>query len=159
MLRNYSLYIIVFLLSLPTLSIGQRTENYTVIARPSHLIRTEPNQDAPAISGANSSVVYGGTIKVSLDRVKGDTLEGIAGYWREVTNAQGKKGYMFDGYLMKKGRSALAADQLPLLRGSARGARRGYPRGTESPSEGWRSHRPVHREPHEPRHGPVPAHG
>ncbi len=112
MYKTYLFYIVLLCLSLPSNSFGQRTETFTVIARPSHLIRTAPDQDASAISGANSSVVYGGTIKVSTDRIKADTLEGIPGYWREVTNSAGQKGYMFDGYLMKKGRSALAADQL-----------------------------------------------
>lgn len=99
-LRNLILFL--FLLS-PKQGLAQSMETYVVIARPSHLIRTAPDQAAPAIEGGSPAIAYGSTIQVSRDLLEADTLEGIAGHWRQVRNKAGVAGYMFDGYLVPRG--------------------------------------------------------
>lgn len=86
-----------------TQGLAQSMETYVVIARPSHLIRTAPDQAAPAIEAGSPAVSYGNTIQVSRELLEADTLEGIAGHWRQVRNKAGAAGYMFDGYLVPRG--------------------------------------------------------
>ncbi|MEM6379456.1 MAG: hypothetical protein AAF705_14705, partial [Bacteroidota bacterium] len=99
-LRNFILLILLFVAEL---GLAQKMETYVVIARPSHLIRVEPDQSAEAIEKGTSSIPYGGTILVSANRISPDTLEGIPGHWRQVRNKDGVAGFMFDGYLVPRG--------------------------------------------------------
>jgi len=100
--RKIGLLLLLCFVSL-NLSQAQKKETYIVLARPSHLIRTAPTVSAEAISDQPVSIPYGGNIEVFDELVQADTLEGIPGHWRRVVNNKGKVGFMFDGYLVKKG--------------------------------------------------------
>ncbi|GAB5554937.1 MAG: hypothetical protein Sapg2KO_45280 [Saprospiraceae bacterium] len=99
-LRNF---LLLLLCLFAQQGLAQNMETYVVIARPSHLIRMEPKQAASAIDQGSTSIPYGGTIQVSKQLLEADTLEGIAGHWRQVRNKEGAAGYMFDGYLVPRG--------------------------------------------------------
>lgn len=107
-IRNF---FILFLALFAQQGLAQSMETYVVIARPSHLIRTEPNQAAPAIDQGSPAILYGGTIQVSKQLLEADTLEGIAGHWRQVRNKEGTAGYMFDGYLVPRGATLPSGDK------------------------------------------------
>lgn len=100
-----------FLWMLTAQSYAQQMETYVVIARPSHLIRTEPNVSASVVDQGRPAIPYGSTIQVSKELLAADTLEGIPGHWRAVQNKAGADGFMFDGYLVPRGTDLPTSDK------------------------------------------------